>query len=193
MTGTTGPKDALLLVDLQNDFFEQGRLAVPGSNACISTINSYIDLFTTNQLPIIATRDWHPADHCSFVSQGGIWPEHCIAGSSGAAFHAELNIPCSIHIISKATKKDADAYSGFEGTDLKDYLSSQGIRRLFICGLATDYCVLATVKDALANRLHVVVLVDAIKAVNVQPDDGDHALQSMQELGAELIRREELF
>ncbi len=192
MSVTEGGRDALLLVDLQNDFFEQGSLAVPGSNACISTINSYIDFFETKQLPIIATRDWHPTDHCSFISQGGVWPEHCVAGSFGAAFHTDLNIPCSIHIVSKATKKEADAYSGFEKTDLCDYLHSRGVQRLFICGLATDYCVLATVKDAVANQFQVVVLLDAIKAVNVLPDDGDHAVQSMQELGAELITREEL-
>ncbi len=189
---TAGPKDALLLVDLQNDFFEQGSLAVPGSNACIPVINSYIDLFAGKQLPIIATRDWHPADHCSFTGQGGSWPVHCVAGTTGAGFHAELNIPCSIHIVSKAVGKDADAYSGFEGTDLVDFLRSRAVERLFIAGLATDYCVLATVKDALRNQFQVVVLEDAIKAVNVQPNDGEQAVQTMKELGAKTIMRKEL-
>ncbi len=187
-----GRQDALLCVDLQNDFFEQGNLAVDGSNAIIPTINAYIRFFEKRQLPIIATRDWHPENHCSFAAQGGTWPQHCVAGSKGAAFHASLDFPCSVHIVSKASKREADAYSGFDKTDLVVFLQEHGIQRLFIGGLATEYCVLATVKDALALQFQVVLLLDAMKAVNLAPEDGSRAILSMRELGAQVAQLEEL-
>lgn len=176
--------DALIIVDVQNDFLPGGNLAVPDGNAVIAPINHYIEIFHSKRLPIYSTRDWHPQDHCSFKQQGGIWPPHCIAGTRGADFSAELNLPSDTIIISKATTRDKDAYSGFEGTTLDQQLHAKGIKRLFIGGLATDYCVLNTVKDAITYKYTVILLQDAIRPVNVHPDDGDQAIQEMTRLGA---------
>jgi len=180
------PGDALLIVDVQNDFLTGGRLAVPDGEAVIAILNRYLDYFSKRCLPILATRDWHPVNHCSFKKQGGPWPEHCIAQTSGAAFPAALNLPKSAQIISKATHPDQDAYSGFQNTDLDSSLKSQGIQRLFIGGLATDYCVLNTVKDALKCGYAVYLLQDAVCAINLSPDDGKKALQEMMDLGCRL-------
>jgi len=180
------PGDALVLVDVQNDFLEGGSLAVPHSSAILPIINGYIALFTRRNLPIIATRDWHPEDHCSFADNGGQWPVHCVAGTRGAAFSSQLELPCSSHIVSKATAAGRDAYSGFDGTGLADYLNTQGAARLFICGLATDYCVLHTVLDGLKAGFTVVLLTDAIRAVDVAQGDGAKAIASMTENGAQV-------
>ncbi len=184
--------DALVIVDVQNDFLPGGTLEVPGSNAIIPVLNKYIEKFLEAGLTIIATRDWHPPEHCSFMEYGGQWPPHCIRGSSGAEFSPDLLLPKNTTIISKATAKDRDAYSGFEGTDLDNFLKEKGIKRLFIGGLATDYCVLNTVRDALKNGYEVYLLVDAIKAVNVNPDDGANALKEMKEKGAVPVKIEDV-
>jgi len=176
--------DALIIVDVQNDFLPGGNLAVPDGNAVITPINQYIESFHSRGLPVYATRDWHTQEHCSFKQQGGIWPPHCIAGTRGAEFSENLNLPSDTIIISKATTSDKDAYSGFEGTTLNQQLREKGIKRLFIGGLATDYCVLNTVKDALDKHYDVFLLQDAIRAVNVQPDDGKKAMREMTRLGA---------
>ena len=181
------PGDALLIVDVQNDFLSGGRLAVPEGDAVIPILNRYLDSFSKQCLPIFATRDWHPANHCSFKKQGGPWPEHCVAQTFGAEFPATLNLPESIQVISKATHPDQDAYSGFQNTDLDSRLKSQGVRRLFIGGLATDYCVLNTVKDALKFGYTVFLLQDAVRAVNLSPDDGEKALQEMMDLDCRLL------
>ena len=178
------PYDALIIVDVQNDFLPGGNLAVPDGDAVIAPLNQYIESFHSKGLPIYATRDWHPLDHCSFKQRGGIWPPHCVAGTSGADFSALLKLPPETIVISKAATPNKDAYSGFEGTTLDQQLREQGIKRLFIGGLATDYCVLNTVKDALGKRYDVFLLQDAMRAVNVKPDDGDEAKQEMSRLGA---------
>ncbi|OGI46887.1 MAG: nicotinamidase [Candidatus Muproteobacteria bacterium RBG_16_65_34] len=179
-----GPGDALIVVDAQNDFLPGGSLAVPAGDEVVPVLNRYLGAFHAKGLPIFATRDWHPVNHCSFKAQGGPWPPHCVAGTAGAAFAPGLKLPPETTTISKATPPDKDAYSGFEGTDLEARLRAQGVRRLFIGGLATDYCVLNTVKDALNNGYEVHLLTDAIRAVNVQPDDGRKAESQMQRLGA---------
>ena len=182
--------DALVVVDVQNDFFRGGSLAVPGSNEIITIINGYIRLFQSRRLPVFVTRDWHPRGHISFKEQGGRWPVHCVAGSKGAEFHPDLHLPDSIIVISKATAVDKDAYSGFEGTGLKERLQHADIHRLSIGGLATDYCVVNTVKDALKCGFNVILLQDAIMAVNANPGDGERALEEMIRLGAVLSRFE---
>lgn len=182
--------DALLLVDVQNDFLPGGSLAVPSGNKIIPALNRYIEAFSKASLPIYATRDWHPADHCSFMAQGGIWPPHCIAGSPGAAFAPALKLPADATIISKAANREMDAYSGFEGTDLEQRLRLAGVSRLFTGGLATDYCVLNTVKDGLSKGFDVLLLLDGIRAVNLKPDDGQRAIDEMTTLGACPIRYE---
>jgi nicotinamidase/pyrazinamidase len=176
--------DALVVVDVQNDFLPGGRLAVPGGDEIVPVINRYIELFQSKGLPVYATRDWHPENHCSFEEQGGIWPVHCVAGTAGSRFPLNLRLPDSATVISKAAKRDADAYSGFEGTDLDERLQAAGVHRLLVGGLATDYCVLNTVKDALKNGYGTLLLLDAVRAVNVEPEDGKKAVEKMIRLGA---------
>lgn len=182
---TIASGDALIIVDVQNDFLPGGSLAVKHGEKVVPFLNRYITLFQTKRLPIFATRDWHPANHCSFQAQGGVWPQHCIAGTQGAAFPVQLDLPSDACIISKATTPEKDAYSGFEGTELESRLRAAGVRRLFVGGLATDYCVLNTVKDARLYNYPTFLLGDAIHAVNVHPEDGRLALEEMMRLGAE--------
>jgi nicotinamidase/pyrazinamidase len=181
------PKDALVIVDVQNDFLPDGRLGVADGDAVIPTLNHVIAQFIARARPVYATRDWHPLQHISFTAQGGIWPTHCVANTWGAAFPSALNLPPSARIISKATTPGQDAYSGFEGTDLARQLRAQGVERLFIGGLATDYCVLNTVKDALAHGFHVMLMLDAIQAVNLKPGDGEAAIADMVGRGAKPV------
>ncbi len=181
---TIGTDDALIVVDVQNDFLPGGALAVNDGDAVVPVINECIQLFTAKALPIFATADWHPAAHCSFVEQGGQWPKHCVAGSPGAQFADNLQFPDDVSIIHKGTEADKEAYSGFQGTDLARQLHAQAVRRVFVGGLATDYCVLKTVHDALENDFGVVLLARAVRAVDLNPGDGDRAIESMQEQGA---------
>jgi len=181
--------DALIIVDLQRDFLPGGALGVVGGDAALNTMNEYLTVFAAKQLPVFATRDWHPNNHCSFIAQGGPWPPHCIAGSQGAAFGDELHLPADTRVISKATTPQRDAYSGFDGTELKALLRQAQVKRLFVGGLATDYCVLQTVKDACTLGFTVLLLRDAIAAVNAHPGDGDRAIEQMQAAGATLTDR----
>jgi nicotinamidase/pyrazinamidase len=189
---TLNNADALVIVDVQNDFLPGGSLAVRDGDAVIPVLNGYIDRFREQGLNIYATRDWHPPDHCSFRKQGGPWPPHCIAGSPGAEFAAALRLPARTIVISKATTPGKDAYSGFEGTDLAERCRKAGQERLFIGGLATDYCVLNTVLDALKSGFKVLLLEDAIRAVNVTPGDGERAIGKMRAAGAIPIRQSDV-
>jgi nicotinamidase/pyrazinamidase len=181
-----GPGDALLVIDVQRDFLAGGALPVPGGEEVIPVLNRYIERFLAASRPVFATRDWHPADHCSFRSQGGPWPEHCIARSRGASFADGLRLPAGAYIISKAESASREAYSGFQGTRLASSLRDVAVKRVFIGGLATDYCVLETALGALAEGFEAVILEDAIRAVNLRPDDGAQALELMQQRGARL-------
>lgn len=181
-----GKHDALIVVDVQNDFLPGGALAVNDGDAVIPVINEYLRLSTAKRLPIYATRDWHPAGHCSFVENGGTWPKHCVADSPGAQFAEDLALPDDVTIVNKGTDSDKEAYSGFQGTDLADQLHAQGVKRVIIGGLATDYCVLNTVNDALGNDFDVVLLTHAIRAVDLNSGDGDRAIESMLERGAKV-------
>jgi nicotinamidase/pyrazinamidase len=185
-------RDALVIVDVQKDFLPGGALAVPDGDAVIPALNRYIALCRERNVPVFATRDWHPGNHCSFKAQGGPWPPHCIAFSPGAAFATDLQLPSDARIVSKAQAPERDAYSGFEGTELEALLRARGASRLLVGGLATDYCVLNTVRDALARGFQVLLLKDAIRAVNVQPGDGDKAEGQMLALGARLITLRDL-
>jgi len=181
------PGDVLLVTDIQNDFLPGGSLAVAGGDEVVPVLNRYIDAFVAKGLPVYATRDWHPEGHCSFHAQGGPWPVHCVAGTHGAAFAATLMLPPDTTLISKATSPDQEAYSSFQGTDLDSRLRAAGIHRVFIGGLATDYCVLNTVRDARRLGYAVVLLTDVIRAVDVQPGDGRRAEAEMVWLGAQCI------
>lgn len=183
---STSPRsgDALIVVDVQNDFLPGGNLAVAGGDEVVPVLNRYIEVFGNRGLPVYATRDWHPPDHCSFEEQGGIWPSHCVADTQGAEFAPGLELPANATVISKATEPDREAYSGFDGTDLKQRLVQQQVSRLYIGGLATDVCVLNTVKDALNEGFKVYLLRDAVRAVNAKPGDGERAVREMEESGA---------
>jgi len=176
--------DALIIVDLQNDFLPGGSLAVPDGDAVVPVLNTWIRRFRAAGLPIFATRDWHPADHCSFQDQGGPWPPHCVVGTKGAEITPELVLPPDAFLHSKATRPEKEAYSDFEDGDFGHQLRELDVTRLFIGGLATDYCVRATVLDALKEGFQVVLLLDAIRAVEVQPGDGERAIAEMREAGA---------
>lgn len=185
--------DALVVVDVQNDFLPGGSLAVPQGDEVVPVLNHYLAAFVRRGLPIFATRDWHPPNHCSFQPYGGPWPPHCVAGSEGAALAPALELPTSSILITlKGTQPEQDAYSAFDGTDLDARLRAQGVGRLFVGGLATDYCVLYTVEDGLKAGYAVVLLQDAIRAVNVRPGDGERAEAEMIRLGAIPIRLEML-
>lgn len=178
--------DALLIVDVQRDFLPGGALGVPHGERVLAPLNRAIDAFVAHGLPVFASRDWHPRDHCSFASRGGPWPPHCIEGSRGAGFADALRLPPRVELVSKATRAAQEAYSAFAGTDLEARLRWAGVRRLIVGGLATDYCVLQTVGDAIERGFDVVLLRDAVAAVERQPGDGERALQRMQRLGATL-------
>jgi nicotinamidase/pyrazinamidase len=171
MSATNGPtqtqaQDALIIVDVQNDFCPGGALAVADGDAVVPILNRIAARFGT----VVATQDWHPAKHSSFVAQGGPWPPHCIADTPGAEFHPDLNLGAIDLVIRKAMLTEQDAYSGFDGTDLAAQLRARGVRRVFVGGLALDYCVDATARDAQAAGFTTAVITDATRAVF--PDQG---------------------
>ena len=182
--------DALVLVDVQNDFLPGGSLAVPEGDQILTPIKRWLAEFIRAGLPVFVTRDWHPTDHCSFRAHGGPWPPHCVAGTGGAQFPSGLGLERDprITVISKGTSPEADAYSGFEGTDLHARLQSAGVRRLFVGGLATDYCVLNTVLDARRLGYEVELLERAIRPVEVHAGDGAKATAAMIDAGATLLK-----
>lgn len=179
-----GVGDALLVIDIQNDFLPGGRLAVAEGDRVIQVMNNYIERFCQRQLPVLATRDWHPENHGSFVEQGGPWPEHCIAGSTGAEFAQGLQLPATAPVFSTGKEVEMEGYSGFENPDLNRQLQQLAVTRLFMGGLATDYCVLHTVCDALNLNYQVLLLMDAVRAVNVHRYDGQEAINKMILKGA---------
>ena len=186
------PDDGLLIADVQNDFLPGGALGVLRGDEVLPVLNLYMAAFGLRGLPIFASRDWHPANHCSFLEQGGVWPVHCVAGTKGAEFHPDFHLPPSTIVISKATDPKKEAYSAFEGTTLDEHLRETGVQRLFIGGLATDYCVLNTVRDAIRRGYAVCFLMDGIRAVNLKPDDGRKAEEEMIRLGAVPFQLENL-
>lgn len=171
--------DALVIVDVQHDFLPGGALGVADGERIFEPIDELAPRFTR----VYATRDLHPAGHSSFAQQGGPWPVHCVAGSHGAAFDERLNLDDVDVVIDKGTARDTDGYSGFAATTLESDLREHGVRRIFVCGLATDYCVKATALDAKAAGFEVVVLADASAAVNVEPGDEGSALDELRRAG----------
>lgn len=198
-------RSALLLIDLQNDFVEGGALAVQGGLEVIEIANRLTKKFEL----VIATQDWHPLDHQSFASQhpgisigdsfqlAGLaqtaWPDHCVQGSPGAEFVESLNLDRIQCVFRKGTDRDIDSYSGFfdnghkRSTGLADYLREQQVSRVYVMGLATDYCVRATVLDALQVGLATTLIVDGCRGVELQPGDIDRAIEEMRVSGAEIV------
>jgi len=159
------PRDALILVDIQKDFLPGGALPVPEGDKVIEPANKYIELFLKAEAPIFATRDWHPPNHISFKENGGLWPPHCVQNTEGAKFAEGLKLPPETFIINKGDRPEFDAYSGFQGTLLESLLRERGVRRIFVGGLATDYCVLNTVLGGLNLGFQVFWLSDASKGI----------------------------
>jgi nicotinamidase/pyrazinamidase len=184
-------KDALIVVDVQNDFCSGGALPVGDGDRVVPALNRYIDKFTKAGLPIFATRDWHPEKTTHFKTGGGPWPPHCLQGSRGAEFHPDLKLPHEVVIVSAGMGADEDGYSGFLGRDdsgakLADLLRQRGVDRIFVGGLATDYCVKHTVLDGLKEGFKVVLLVDCVRGVNLKPGDSERAIEEMVKAGAEM-------
>ena len=185
-------KAALLIVDVQNDFCPGGALAVAEGDRVALVINLYIERFAVTGAPIYASRDWHPAQTSHFKACGGIWPVHCVQNTHGAEFHPALQLGAAVTIVSKGTATDVDSYSGFDavdenGTRLAALLRAGGIEKIYVGGLATDYCVKQTVLDGLKLGFDVVVLRDAIRGVDLSPGDSTRSLQEMQRAGARTI------
>jgi len=170
--------DALLVIDVQRDFLPGGALAVPDGNQVVPLLAACIETFARNGCPVVASRDWHPPDHCSFQTSGGPWPPHCIADSPGATIEPALHLPSNALIVDKATSAEKDAYSAFEGTALDSTLKDLGIERLFIGGLATEYCVLSSALDALRLDYEVVLLTDAVRATD--KNGGERAIEDLR-------------
>jgi len=185
-------KDALIIVDVQNDFCPGGALAVSGGDEVVPVLNRVIERFTEAGLPIFATRDWHPEKTNHFKIYGGIWPVHCVQGTRGAEFHAGLEVGKDIVVVSAGMVPDEDGYSGFQARDpsgarLAELLQRKGVERIIVGGLATDYCVKHTVLDGLKEGFKVLLLADAIRAVNLKPHDGELAIAEMVRAGAVTI------
>jgi nicotinamidase/pyrazinamidase len=183
--------DALLVTDMQRDFLPGGSLPVAGADAIVPVLNRYLGYWTERGFPVFATRCWHPRGHCSFVPLGR-WPPHCIAGTAGAEFTPELALPPMAVVVSKADRLDRDAYSSFDGTDLDRRLRAAGVRRLFVGGVATDFCVCETVKDARAAGYATVVLADAVRAIDDPPGSGRAAEDDMRARGAVFVSLDDL-
>jgi len=173
---------ALIVVDFQKDFCPGGALPVKNADTIVEPTNRLISKFLDEGSPVFFTRDWHPRDHCSFRPDGP-WPPHCVKNTPGAGFHPSLIVPKGAPIISKATTKNSDAYSGFEGTDLAERLRNARVGEVYVAGLATDYCVKNTALDAVLDGFRVDVVSDCVKGVNVKPQDSANAFRAMLSKG----------
>jgi nicotinamidase/pyrazinamidase len=185
-------KAALVIVDVQNDFCPGGSLAVAEGDRVALAINRYVERFAAAGAPIFATRDWHPAQTSHFKDFGGIWPVHCVQNTPGAEFHPSLQLGSSAMVVSKGMAADIDSYSGFDafdaqGTALAALLRERGVEQIFVGGLATDYCVKQTVLDGVKHGFAVVLLMDAIRGVDLAPGDSTRALEEMHHAGARAI------
>lgn len=177
--------EALVIVDFQNDFTPGGALAVEHGDEIAARIN---ELAESDRFKlVVATRDWHPANHGSFKEQGGIWPVHCVQGTEGAQLHPALNQSRVDLVVDKGTDPATEGYSGFQGTDLERVLRERDVDRVTVVGLATDYCVRNTALDALHKGFEVEIHEDAMRAVNVQPGDDARAIGDMRAAGAALM------
>ena len=180
-------KRALIIVDVQNDFCPGGSLAVAHGEEVVPPLNQLTREFLDRDEPVYKTRDWHPPQTKHFQAYGGIWPVHCVQGTHGAEFHPDLNDDPRVTIISKGFDEGADGYSGFDGTNLASLLREEGVDEVWVGGLATDYCVKHTVLDARKEGFKVRALADAMRAVNLNADDGAKAVAEMTQAGAEII------
>ena len=184
-------KSALLVVDVQLDFCPGGALPVPEGDRVVPVLNGYLELFAESRLPIFASRDWHPENSAHFLANGGSWPAHCLQQSPGARFHPELLLPPETVVVSKGTDPGDDGYSALQGASAEGSTLSELLRRLqpdrlYVGGLATDYCVKESVLEAIREGLAVTLLTDACRGVELHQGDTERALAEMVGAGAEL-------
>ena len=179
-------RQALIVIDVQNDFCPGGTLAVPHGDEVIAPLNRLIDQFLERGDPVFKSRDWHPPKTKHFTQYGGTWPVHCVQNTKGAEFHPALRDDPRITIVSKGMG-DSDGYSAFDETELASQLREDGVEELVVGGLATDYCVRSTVLDAIGKGFRVKAVEDAMRAVELQPGDGEKAIKEMRAAGAEII------
>lgn len=187
-------KKALLVVDVQNDFCPGGALGVPEGDKVVPILNKYINFFSKKKLPIFASRDWHPKKTAHFKKFGGVWPVHCVQGTKGARFHPNLKLPKEAVLLYKGMDPKEDSYSVFQaentdGISFLNLLKIFEVEEIYIGGLATDYCVKFTTMGALKNGFKVKLLMDAIKGVNLKPNDSAKAINLMLKKGAKKISR----
>lgn len=186
---------ALLIIDMQNDFCPGGTLAVTDGDTIVNPINKLVQAFQSKNDLVVYSRDWHPlgTTHFKCVENPNGWPVHCVAGTRGAEFKNGLIVPSNANIVSKGMGKDENAYSAFDpgarilGMNLHSFLKKKRIDTLFVCGLATDYCVKQTVLDARKLGYNVIVVQECIRAVNINPADGQNALAEMKNAGATIM------
>ena len=183
---STQSKQALIVVDVQNDFCPGGTLAVAHGDEVVAPLNELIDEFLERGDPVYKSRDWHPPQTKHFQAYGGTWPVHCVQNTQGAEFHPQLKDDPRIRVISKGLG-DTDCYSAFDETDLAARLRDQGVKELVVGGLATDYCVKETVLAGIKEGFKVKAVENAMRAVDLQPGDGERAMQLMREAGAEIV------
>jgi nicotinamidase/pyrazinamidase len=174
---------ALLIIDFQNDFTSGGALEVPGGAEIAEPVKRLAPLFDH----VFATRDWHPPDHASFETEGGPWPVHCVQGTHGAELHPAMRDVDVEEVVDVGARPEDEGYSGFEKSKLADLLRDRGVDEVAVVGLATDYCVRASAIDACREGFDTTVVTDAIRAVNVEPGDGERALEEMKGAGATLV------
>lgn len=180
------PGDALIIVDVQNDFCPGGALPIEHGDEVIPVLNRWIVAAVAKAVPIYASRDWHPVGHMSFKESGGLWPPHCLQDTEGAAFHPDLHLPSSAVKVTKGVRFDQDQNSAFDQTGLATQLRRDGVRRIFVGGLAEDVCVRATVLDGLKEGFEVFLILEGTRPVTAA--GGEKARREMQEAGARLLR-----
>ncbi len=185
-------KQALIVVDIQRDFCPGGALPVADGDKIIPAVNELIRAFEREGLPVFLTRDWHPKNHISFKAYGGVWPPHCVRNTPGASFHPLLAVPSTAEVIDKGTLRTDDTYSNFQGTDLAQRLHSLQVKRIYVVGLATDYCVMNTVVDGVARGFETYVITDCVRGVNVKPTDSATAMRTMVSRGARQMTSDRL-
>jgi len=182
--------DALIVVDVQVDFCPGGNLAVPGGDEIVAIVNELVELFEKRGGLVIFSRDWHPQRHKSFRDEGGTWPPHCVQNTKGAEFHPDLLIPDSAIVVSKATDVAREAYSAFDGTGLSETLKAAGTERIFVCGLATDFCVKSTAMDARKLGYDTYVVLDASRGISEESVRA--SLEEMKETGIKIVKSFEI-
>ncbi len=185
------PGEALLLVDPQNDFCPGGSLPVAEGDQVMPVLNAWAGAAAQAGIPIFVSRDWHPPRTTHFKDLGGVWPSHCVQGTSGSDFHPDLRLPADAIVVSKGMGETEDAYSAFQARDeagrsLAELLRERGVRHLYVMGLATDYCVRSSALSGLEQGFRVTVVQSGCRAVNLQPSDGDAALAAIEAAGGAL-------